>query len=100
MRDLLLEALDELEKELFSKLRSFESCREGFNALSYLQARNRAELDFQPERKKHEPQSAEKTDSDGPARGGLYGALMKWRNDMAGEHNTSGFHGLAPKDHR
>ena len=87
VRELLLEATDELEKELFSKLRSFESCREGFGALPYLQARNRAELDFQPERKKHERQSA-KTE-EGSARGGLYGALMKWRNDLAGEKDTS-----------
>ncbi|ADB37426.1 helix-turn-helix domain-containing protein [Spirosoma linguale] len=97
VRDLLLEALDELEKELFSKLRSFESCREGFNALSYLQARNRAELDFQPERKKLEPQPTETSASEGSSRGGLYGALMKWRNDMAGEHNTSGFMVLPQK---
>ncbi len=81
--------LDELEKELFSKLRSFESCREGFEALLYLQARNRAELDFLPERKKHERQSA-KTD-DGSTRGGLYGALMKWRNDLAGEKDTAAY---------
>lgn len=97
VRDLLLEVLDELEKELFSKLRSFESCKEGFNALNYLQARNRAELDFQPERKKHEPQVTEAASADGPPRGGLYGALMKWRNDMAGEHNTSGFMVLPQK---
>ncbi|GAB2533271.1 helix-turn-helix domain-containing protein [Spirosoma aerophilum] len=98
VRDLLLEALDELEKELFSKLRSFESCQDGFNALSYLQARNRAELDFVPERKKHEPQVAETSGSEGgSSRGGLYGALMKWRNDMAGEHNTSGFMVLPQK---
>ncbi|GAB2591811.1 HRDC domain-containing protein [Spirosoma areae] len=90
VRELLLEALDELEKELFSKLRSFESCREGFGALAYMQARNRAELDFQPERKKLERQTP--TTDDGPtARGGLYSALMKWRNDIAGEHDTSGY---------
>ena len=88
VRELLLEALDELEKELFTKLRSFASCGAGFEALAYLQARNRAELDFQPERKKFERQN---TTSDGPTRGGLYGALMKWRDDMAGENDTSGY---------
>jgi hypothetical protein len=89
VRELLLEATDELEKELFSKLRSFESCREGFGALTYLQARNHAELDFQPERKKHERQVL-KAD-EGSARGGLYGVLMKWRNDLAGEKDTSAY---------
>jgi DNA repair protein RadC len=95
VRELLLEAMDELEKELFSKLRSFASCRDGFGALAYLQARNHAELDFQPERKKHERQTTAATDS--PGRGGLYGALMKWRNDMAGEHDTSGYMVLPQK---
>ena len=89
VRELLLENLDELEKELFGKLRSFESCQDGFSALAYLQARNHAELDFQPERKKHERQSA--AADDGSTRGGLYGVLMKWRNDMAGENDTSGY---------
>ncbi|GAB3881604.1 helix-turn-helix domain-containing protein [Spirosoma agri] len=89
-RESMLELLDELEKELFSKLRSFESSRNGFSALLYLQARNRAELDFMPERRKIEPQPTE-TPSDSSSRGGLYGALMKWRNEIAGEHNTSGY---------
>jgi hypothetical protein len=96
VRESMLEVLDELEKELFSKLRSFESNRDNFDALVYLQARNRAELDFMPERRKFEPQPTE-TASDSPARGGLYGALMKWRNDMAGEHNTSGYMVLPQK---
>lgn len=93
VREVIQEAVDELEKELFSKLRSFESCRSGFDALAYLQARNRAELDFQPSRKKAEPVAS----NDSPTKGGLYGALMKWRNDIAGEHNTSGFMVLPQK---
>ncbi|MBD2755541.1 HRDC domain-containing protein [Spirosoma validum] len=93
VREAIQEATDELEKELFSKLRSFESCRDGFDALAYLQARNRAELDFQPNRKKTErPASADDT-----GKGGLYGALVKWRNDMAGEHDTSGYMVLPQK---
>ncbi|GAB3711832.1 helix-turn-helix domain-containing protein [Spirosoma flavus] len=95
VRESLLEVLDELEKELFVKLRSFESCRDGFEALAYLKARNHAELDFQPERKKLEKES--NTFSDTPGRGGLYGALMKWRNDLAGEHDTSGYMVLPQK---
>ena len=87
VREAVLETLDELEKELFSKLRAFESVREGFGALAYLQARNRAELDFQPNRRKIEPA----TTDDGPAKGSLYSALMKWRNDMAGENDTSAY---------
>lgn len=96
IRESMLEVMDELEKELFSKLRSFDSIRAGFDALTYLQARNRAELDFVPERRKIAPPPPAKT-SDTPPRGGLYGALMKWRNDLAGEHNTSGFMVLPQK---
>ena len=93
VRELLLEAMDELEKELFAKRESFGSVRNGFEALAYLQARNRAELDFVPDRKKLETA----TTSDGSAKGGLYGALMKWRDDKAGEHNTSGYMVLPQK---
>ena len=96
VRDVLLEAMDELEKELFSKLRSFETCRNGFDALAYLQARNHAELDFQPERKKHE-RSSEESKSEGLSGGGLYRALMDWRNNLAGEHDTSGYMVLPQK---
>ncbi|QJW90675.1 AAA family ATPase [Spirosoma taeanense] len=93
VRDLLLEAMDELEKELFSKRQSFESSCSGFEALAYLQARNRAELDFQPARKQSEPSGS----NEGAVKGGLYGALMKWRNDLAGEHDTSGYLVLSQK---
>ncbi|WP_420150067.1 helix-turn-helix domain-containing protein [Spirosoma sp.] len=91
VREAIQEVMDELEKELFSKLRSFESCREGFDGLAYLQARNRAELDFQSSRKKSE------RNTDETGKGGLYGALIKWRNDLAGEHDTSGYMVLPQK---
>ncbi|GAB4017740.1 helix-turn-helix domain-containing protein [Spirosoma koreense] len=87
VREAIQEATAELEKELFSKLRSFERCKDGFEALAYLQARNHAELDFESSRKPKEQTPS----SDDRAKGGLYGALMKWRNDLAGEHNTSGY---------
>ena len=97
VREVLLEAMDELEKELFSKLRSFERCQNNFEALAYLQARNHAELDFQPERRKHEPPSTEEDKTGGSSRGGLYRALMDWRNNLAGEHDTSGYMVLPQK---
>ena len=93
VREAVLEAMDELEKELFAKLRSFESVRDGFDALAYLQARNRAELDFKPKRK--EADVAEATSS--RSKNDLYSALMKWRNDVAGEHNTTPFMVLPQK---
>jgi hypothetical protein len=90
VRDSLLEAMDELEKEIFSKSRCFVGLSNGFDALLYLQTRNLAELDFRPERRKNEAASE--------ARGnGLYGALMKWRNDTAGEHGASAYMVLPQK---
>ncbi|MCK8494482.1 helix-turn-helix domain-containing protein [Spirosoma sp. RP8] len=96
VRESMLDMLDELEKELFSKLRSFENSLNGFEALAYLQARNRAELDFIPERRKFEPQPSEAAVSES-SRGSLYSALMKWRNELAGEHNTSTYMVLPQK---
>lgn len=92
VRELLHEAMDELERELFTKRHAFEQMRDGFGALAYVQARNRAELDFVPKRKQTE--GASNSDS---LKGGLYAALMKWRNDLAGEHNASGYMVLPQK---
>lgn len=92
IRDPFLEALDELERELVSKQQSFLSIRDGFTALGYLKARNHAELDFRPARK-----LAELATSTGPATGNLYSALMKWRNDLAGEQNASAYMVLPQK---
>ncbi|CCH52009.1 HRDC domain protein [Fibrisoma limi BUZ 3] len=92
IREAVVEVLDELEKELFTKLGSFESCQNGFRALTYLQARNRAELDFQPARRKVEVLA-----TDGSTGSSLYKALIKWRNDKAGEHDTSGYMVLPQK---
>ena len=86
VRESLLEAMDELEKELFSKSRCFAGLGNGFDALVYLQTRTLAELDFRPERRKAEVTST------GDSRGnGLYNALMKWRNDKAGEHGATAY---------
>jgi hypothetical protein len=86
-RDSLFESLDELEKEMLSKQACFDTLQTSFDTTAYQQARHRVELDFVPNRKKHEPADKEV----GSGKGGLYGALMKWRNDLAGEHGTTGF---------
>ena len=93
VRESLLETMDELEKELFSKSRCFAGLSAGFDALAYLQTRNLAELDFRPERRKGEV-SASGSDA---RSNGLYGALMKWRNDKAGEHGASAYMVLPQK---
>lgn len=95
LRDSLLERLDELEKELFTKLSCFATCQKQFSALAYLEARNHAELDFRPARK--QPEEGTKTRKGDTIGKGLYGALMKWRDDLAGEHNTTGYMVLPQK---
>ena len=100
VRDVLLEIMDELEKELFSKLKSFERCVDGFDALGFLQARNHAELDFKPARKQLEKAGTGASgggNRDGGPRDDLYKALTKWRDEMAAENNTTGFMVLPTK---
>ncbi|WP_019988005.1 helix-turn-helix domain-containing protein [Rudanella lutea] len=93
VREALLDVMDELERELFVKLKCFERCAEGFDALGYLQARNHAELDFKPSRKRLE----KATESGGSNRDDLYKALVRWRDEMAAEHNTTGYMVLPTK---
>ncbi len=94
VRESLLEALDELEKELVAKQQSLTQCQNRFVALTYLQARNHAELDFVPARKKTQPVTEA---AGGAIKGGLYGALMRWRNEVAADHNASAYMVLPQK---
>ncbi|WP_234734008.1 helix-turn-helix domain-containing protein [Tellurirhabdus bombi] len=88
VRSILTEAIVDFEKELFSKLRCFECSKEGFEALAYLKARNRAELDFQTAKVGKETDSFDDT---GSTHKTLYKALAKWRDDLAGENDVSGY---------
>jgi hypothetical protein len=92
VRDALRESLEEIEKELFLKMRCFESSLSGFEALAYLKARNNAELDFQPSRRvKERRKTSDSTETDGKSNSSLYYALTKWRDDLAGENDTAGY---------
>jgi HRDC domain/Helix-turn-helix domain len=85
-----IEALDELEKELVLKQAVFDKCRAGFDVVSYGQTRHRAELDFVPDRKKLGSPTARMQGAGGTDRpNSLYFALMKWRTEMATEHNAT-----------
>ncbi|WP_138991909.1 HRDC domain-containing protein [Larkinella sp. C7] len=93
VQESLRESLEELEKELFIKMHCFEGCRNGFEALAYLKARNESELVFQPNRKlKDRRKTGEPSDSSGSKNGtSLYKALTKWRDDLAGENDSAGY---------
>jgi HRDC domain/Helix-turn-helix domain len=89
----LLEAMDELEKELTSKRAAFARCAtDGFDALAHQQTCNRAELDFIPNRKRAAEPTNKTHKGDASNRpSSLYFELMKWRNRMAEEHNSPAY---------
>ncbi|HEX9956038.1 MAG TPA: HRDC domain-containing protein, partial [Fibrella sp.] len=103
-RTALLENLDETEKALVVNMASFAKCRDGFDALLYGEARNRAELDFVPARKQvagtptagpHQRSANGRTSRDESKPSALYFELMKWRNNMAAEHNATPYQIMA-----
>ncbi|HEY0110410.1 MAG TPA: HRDC domain-containing protein, partial [Fibrella sp.] len=104
VRTALLENLDETEKALVVNLASFAKCRDGFDALLYGEASNRAELDFVPARKQvagtptagpHQRSANGRTSRDESKPSALYFELMKWRNNMAAEHNATPYQIMA-----
>lgn len=103
VRTALLEYLDETEKALVVNLATFAKCRDGFDALRCGEARNRAELDFVPARKQVAPPAVGLRARSTTGRGNrddskpsaLYFELMKWRNNMASEHNATAYQIMA-----
>ncbi|WP_375447705.1 HRDC domain-containing protein [uncultured Fibrella sp.] len=103
VRTALLEYLDETEKALVVNLATFAKCRDGFDALRCGEARNRAELDFVPARKQVGTPTAGLRARSTTGRGNrddskpsaLYFELMKWRNNMASEHNATAYQIMA-----
>ncbi|WP_128543519.1 helix-turn-helix domain-containing protein [Larkinella soli] len=98
VRESMVEALDELEKELSAKLECFEVTRKGFVALAYLKARNLAELNFQSSRQKAlRLKPSDPSPSGGSPGRKLYTALTRWRDNLAGEHDVAGYLVLSRK---
>ncbi|MEZ0541720.1 HRDC domain-containing protein [Fibrella arboris] len=101
VRTALLDYLDETEKALVVNLATFAKCRTGFDALLYGEARNRAELDFVAARKQatapaigtRQRGATGRRDDSKPS--ALYFELMKWRNNMASEHNATAYQIMA-----
>jgi len=91
-REGLFESLDELEKELLSKQACFATLSTSFDTTACQQARHNVELNFVPSRKKNASGVGTSADkAAGSGKGDLYSALMKWRNELAAEHGTTGF---------
>ncbi len=78
----ILDALENLEKEIFAKNSCFSTCEKTFSAVAYLRAKANAELDFKTAQKSTPatPSNFVMKDVDHP---NLYFMLKKWRDDVA-----------------
>ncbi|RQD79245.1 helix-turn-helix domain-containing protein [Desulfonatronospira sp. MSAO_Bac3] len=83
----IVNALNNLQKDLAVKLAGIKSCEQGFSSAGYLQAVARAEVEFTP-RSRKKPEASEWTESD-IAHPELFQALKKWRQAKAREQNLA-----------
>ncbi len=86
VRKSILEALETIEKGVFSKNACFATCETAFDPLAYLRAKNNAELDFDTFKKTKAITSSEggfaPKDALHPK---LYVTLKKWRDNAAAD---------------
>lgn len=92
---LALEALQNLEKELFIKKACFLQSQNGFIAQQYLQTKANAEIDFL--RAPAKPKVNKKNAAYDTAHPDLYFALLKWREDLAANHDIEPYMVLQQK---
>ncbi|WP_266366036.1 HRDC domain-containing protein [Tellurirhabdus rosea] len=97
VRTAMLEAVQEFEKELNTKLSCFERCRTGFESMAYLKARNEAELSFKSGLGKAAavvPAASAGSEAEGEspvAYPGLYRTIVRWRDALAAESDVKGY---------
>ncbi len=82
VRKSALEALSNLQKELFVRKACFAAAQAGFSAQTYLRTRANAELDFQAETQNAPTVRAAPTPQ-GAAHPALFAQLQKWRDEYA-----------------
>lgn len=92
---LALDALQNLEKELFIKKACFAQAQSGFVAQQYLQTKANAEIDFLKVPSK--PKANKKSVAYETAHPDLYFALLKWREDLAANHDIEPYMVLQQK---
>ena len=80
----LTEALDNLQKEAFIKLKAMKLCADGFQTLPYLQTKANAEMDY---RASKSTQKISVRTRDDISHAGLYSAIKSWRDDLANQDN-------------
>jgi tRNA uridine 5-carbamoylmethylation protein Kti12 len=83
-RSSLTEALDNLQKEGFIKIKAMQQCIDGFQTLPYLQTKANADIDYRTA--KNTQKVPEKTRDD-IIHPGLYATMKSWRDDIANKDN-------------
>ena len=73
--------LHNLQKEIFTKLACFASCRNGFSSAAYVRAKTNAEFDFLKERRT--TAAAPPPAPEGVSHPELYARLLRWRTETA-----------------
>ncbi|HCN82663.1 MAG TPA: helicase [Sphingobacteriaceae bacterium] len=78
------EALDNLQKEAFIKLKAMKQCTAGFQTLPYLQTKANADIDYRAAKSTHKVFVRTRNDI---SHAGLYAAIKSWRDDLANKNN-------------
>jgi tRNA uridine 5-carbamoylmethylation protein Kti12/predicted nuclease of restriction endonuclease-like (RecB) superfamily len=91
-----LEAMEQVEKEVFIKQSSLKLCCNGFQTLSYLKTKANAEIDFL-NLKKAAPVEKVTAPVSGVQHPELYKTIKTWRDQLAADNNAPVYHILPQK---
>ncbi len=89
VRQVLSEAQEKMQKEVFIKISCLDICREGFETIPYIRMKSKADVDFRPvSRQKTQDYLNFSKSISHPA---LYLAIKNWRNNLADEFNIPAY---------
>jgi hypothetical protein len=91
-----LEAIEQVEKEVFIKQSALKLCCNGFQTLNYLKTKANAEIDFL-NLKKATPVEKATAPVTGVNHPELYKTIKTWRDQLAAENNVPVYHILPQK---
>lgn len=80
----LTEALDNLQKEAFIKIKAMKQCVDGFQTLLYLQSKANADMDYRSVKSTQKVSVRAREDINHAA---LYTTIKSWRDDLANKGN-------------
>lgn len=88
VRKTAMDALENLQREIFVKNTCFAAAQTTFSTRTYLRSKVNAELDFQAQLSIPSPAASFPGAPRDTPHPGLYGALAKWRTDVADAHDA------------